>query len=360
MFRCIDISKHLSMKIDKNTKVLAFMNAYTEGKSGGDVAFIEIFRRLKFTDLTVVTSLLGRKLCVGCGLKAKYVLTSKENKFSQVVLTYFSRIARAIFISARHDLIYSSSDSLPDILPAFFVKLRNNKSKWIVKRYHDIPKERHLSYFFQKISMFLINKFSDKVIQNGKFGFDHIDFEKIPISKQKFDAVFMSRLHPSKGIFDLIKIWKNVVLKMPSATLGIIGEGNRRIVNKLAGEIQKQDLQKNIKLLGFLEEKKAFSIIKSAKLFLFPSHEEAFGIVLGEIMMCQVPIITYALPDLKWCRNYVFQVPYFEKEYFVKLICKLLADSKKRIKYVDEACKFAKNFTWEKAAENEKELINSF
>jgi len=339
------------------------MNAYTFGKSGGDVAFIEIFKRLNFQNLTVVTSLLGKKLCVELGLKAKYMITTREKEFGNVYLIYALRVLSGIFLigqapTKNYDLIYSTSDAISDVLPAFLLKIRFHGVKWIVKRYHDIPKTRVVSHFSQKLSIFLMKK-ADLVIQNGKFGFDHLEIDRILPSKQKYDAVFLSRLHESKGVFDLIEIWNSVCSELPNATLGIIGFGNDKVVAKLKMLIKRNNLQKNIKLLGFLEEKRAFSILKSSKLFLFPSHEEAFGLVLGEAMLCGAPIVTYALPDLQWCRDYVFEVPCFEKEYFAKLICKLLDDEKQRTKNVEKAYQFAKSYTWENAVENELNLIYS-
>jgi glycosyltransferase involved in cell wall biosynthesis len=336
------------------------MNAFSEGKSGGDVAFIEIFKRMPQMSLTIVTSLLGQKLCLESGLNAEFLITTEETTFRNIYLTYFKRIVFSFkFLLTRHnfDVVYSSSDSLPDILPAFIFKIFNLKIRWVVKKYHTISRTHFVSYIFQKISLFLISKMSDLVIQNGKFGFDHLKVEKIMPSLRKYDAVFMSRLHESKGVFDLIKIWQKIVRKNPKYSLAIIGHGTDKTMEKVKLLIRQKNLSQNIKILGFLNEKEAFAYVKSARLFIFPSHEEAFGIVLGEVMLCKTPIIIYSLPAINWCKNYVFKVPCFEKDYFAKLVCGLLRDDEKRKKYMDDAYEFAKKFTWEKAAENEKELI---
>jgi glycosyltransferase involved in cell wall biosynthesis len=343
----------------QNTRVLALMNAYTDGRSGGDVAFIQIFKSLDIQDLSVVTSFLGEKLCRELGLKAEFKISTSEKKFGNIFLIYFFRILRATFyiFKTKPELIYSSSDSLPDILPPFLFKIFNRDAKWIVKRYHDIPRIRFISSFAQKISLLLI-KSSDLMIQNGKFGFDQKMIKNFPAAEIKYDAVFMARIHDSKGVFDLVEIWRRVVMINSNARLAIIGGGNKYIIDKLREKIG-LNMRDNIFLLGFLPSSTAFGFLKSAKLFLFPSREEAFGLVLGEAMLCKTPIVSYALPALSWCRNYIFSVPCFEKKYFVKLIVKLLSDEKKRMKHVEEAKKFAESFTWEKAAEWEKVMIRS-
>lgn len=216
-------------------KILAFMNSYSQGKSGGDMAFVEIFKRLRFKKIIVMTSLLGEELCENSGLKAEFVVTTKEDIFENLYFIYFKRIVMAIFalLKIRNvDLLYSSSDALPDVLPAFVYKLLFPKTKWILKRYHDIPRIRFLPYLMQKISL-LFAKRADLVIQKGKFGFDHELIENALRAQQKYDAVFMGRLHESKGVFDLISIWENVVRFYPGAKLGIIGIGNKNFVEKL-------------------------------------------------------------------------------------------------------------------------------
>ena len=45
-----------------------------------------------------------------------------------------------------------------------------------------------------------------------------------PKSK-KYDAVFIGRFHPQKGVLELIDIWKRVVNKKPQAKLAMIGDG---------------------------------------------------------------------------------------------------------------------------------------
>src|SRR5690606_5524237 len=104
------------------------------------------------------------------------------------------------------------------------------------------------------------------------------------------------RLHSSKGIFDLIYIWEQVVKKMPEATLGIIGTGDNKTILRLQKLIKNKKLTNNIVLCGFLPNETAYSIIKGSTVFLFPSHEEGFGMVVGEVLALGVPTVTYDLP----------------------------------------------------------------
>ena len=44
-------------------------------------------------------------------------------------------------------------------------------------------------------------------------------------NKFEYDAVFVGRLHDQKGVVELIKIWKQIILLRPSSKIAIIGNG---------------------------------------------------------------------------------------------------------------------------------------
>jgi glycosyltransferase involved in cell wall biosynthesis len=50
-----------------------------------------------------------------------------------------------------------------------------------------------------------------------------------PISIRRFDAVFQGRLHPQKGVLELVDIWHLVVKKIPSAKLLLLVMVNLKI-----------------------------------------------------------------------------------------------------------------------------------
>ncbi len=47
----------------------------------------------------------------------------------------------------------------------------------------------------------------------------------IPIEKRKYDACFVGRFHPQKGVLELIDIWKMVCKDNSYAKLAMIGIG---------------------------------------------------------------------------------------------------------------------------------------
>ena len=71
---------------------------------------------------------------------------------------------------------------------------------------------------------------------------------QVPENK-KFDAVFIGRFHPQKGVLELIDIWKLVCAAKPNSKLAMIGVGE--LENEVKSKISKLGLEGNIVLFGF-------------------------------------------------------------------------------------------------------------
>ncbi len=346
-------------------KIVAFLNAYTQGKSGADVIFAEIYKRIINVELIIITSSLGKKFCIKHNLKAKYVITTDEKKFSNTIYTYIRRIVygiKIILTVPAVDIVYSTSDALPDVLPASLLSLKLNKPL-IGNIFHIIPKSRLISYLTQKIS-FQLFKWKNAVcfVDNDilikdliKQGFNKkqlilrypgINFSFIQKIKSiaKYNATSMIRIHPSKGIFDLIEIWKKVVTEIPNATLALIGTGEKKYIDVLKKGIAAHKLSKNMKLLGYLHDEEALQFIKGSSIFLFPSHEEGFGMAVGEALACNVPVIAYDLPAFRSTfKKNIYTIPCFNQKLFSRKVVEVLK-SKKRFLFQKNVLE---KFSWE-------------
>lgn len=360
--------------------ILAFLNSYTDGKSGGDMCFIEIFKRIPKRKLTVVTSQLGQTLCQTNQLKADYLITTNESDFRFIYWIYTIRILKGIYtaiLKGTIDVIYITSDALPDVLPAVFCKIRNPKAKVIGKVFHLIPQKRIISSITQQISHFLLKIIASYLVVDNSllkkelvtFGFisskilvnypaiNFPYFKKIKAQK-KYSATFMGRIHESKGVFDLVKIWKTVVKKMPEATLGIIGSGDKQIIHKLQELIQQSNLEKQISILGFLPDEKAYSFIKGSDVFLFPSHEEGFGMVVGEVLALQVPVVSYDLPVFtETFKPALSTIQTFDTKLFSEKVIDILNQPKKYDTVRATGKRLISKFSWETTAKKELEII---
>jgi len=376
-------AQSLSMKNFK-PRLIALMNSYSQGKSGGDMVFIELAKRMKNYDKIIITSFLGKKLCQKKGLKGKYLITTKETEFRNVILTYLKRISKALFLKIKAkegDVYLGTSDFLPDVLPIFWFKLKNRKVKWVQHVFHLIPFSRKISFFNQRISFLLIKQIADSVIVDNsllrddliKLGFEAsrifinypgIDLDYLKSVKGKgvdgYDAIFMAQLRSSKGIFDLIKIWKLICQKKPNVKLGVIGGGVETMVKRMQSLIESEGLKRNIDLLGYLEDDDAFAIIKSSKVFVFPSKEEGFGLASLEAQALGLPVIAWDLPVYKevFPRGMI-KVKMKNMRRFADEVLKLLANKKNYQRLSKAAIDNASRYDWDQAAKREFQIINS-
>lgn len=365
----------------KNPKIIAFMNAYSQGKSGGDMVFIEIAKRIEEYEKEIITSFLGKKLCLKEGLKGKFLITSKEKEFSNVVLTYFKRTIRACFLNIKpkkDDIFLGTSDFLPDVLPIFLLKSKFPQNQWIQHIFHLIPSSRKIPYLAQKVSFWLIKKKADKIVVDNnllkndliKLGFIpdkvyvnypgvNLEYLKKITAKEKiYEGVFMAQLRPQKGIFDLLKIWRLVCQKLPNAKLVIIGKGKKEIEEKLQKEIRLNKLENNIDFRGYLPNKEAFEVIKSSKIFLFPSHEEGFGIVGLEAQALRLPVVAWRLPVFEEIfPQGMTKIKIGEMKKFANEVVKLLKNKNFYQRLSKEAVRNADRYSWDKTAERELKIL---
>jgi glycosyltransferase involved in cell wall biosynthesis len=367
------------------TKIVAFMNAYSQGKSGGDMVFVETYKRISDYRKIVVTSALGKKLCQENGLMAKFLITTKEKEFGQAIPIYIKRTLKAFRLKikiSQNDILVGTSDFFPDVLPIFWLKLKNKRKSlfWVQNIFHLISRSRLLPHLAQKVSLILIKKYADAIIvDNRQFREDllragfapkkifvnypgiNLDYlGKIKPAKKGYDGVFMAQLRPSKGIFDLIKIWHLVCQKLPQAELAIIGKGQEGIVNEMKARIKKAKLEGNISLLGFLPDDEAFSLIAASKIFVFPSHEEGFGIAPLEAQALGLPVVAWNLPvfDEIFPKG-MTKIKRRDTQNFAMAVSSLLCDEKKRKGLAQQAKANAKRFSWQQTTGRVESILKT-
>ncbi|OGF54375.1 MAG: hypothetical protein A2452_02230 [Candidatus Firestonebacteria bacterium RIFOXYC2_FULL_39_67] len=385
------------MKNKKN--VLIFLNSFWnngKGMSGGDQMFIQVFKRIRdsFDKVYIYTNTDGETVVNNGGLlNVKLKISNKMFDKYNIFINYVFRTVKAFSCLKIKDIniIYSTSDFFPDVVPAYLYRVFNKNTKWFQCVFHVYPDWRNrpgskiksfIAGYLQKISFILIKKadcivninkqVGDYLIENGfdkskiivnTPGIDVEYFEHLTLKDnvEKYDATFLARLNPSKGINDLIDIWALVVGRNKNAKLAIIGGGSEEIKNMLKQKIINTDLVDNIKIIGFLEDNDAFSLIKNSKVFIFPSHEEGFGIAIAEAMACNVPVVSWDLPVYNEIfESNLVQIKENDVKCFAEKVVGLLEDNAERTRISGIAKIFVKKYDWSSISERHLEIINKF
>lgn len=386
--------------LPKRKKLVALETAHAgnQGFSGGDILLVEMLKRFrKPLDLTVIQHSSGSDHWEKPGLVLN-LIKLKKNYFDTTVLpimifvSYLIRTFQAKSVLDKIQppyILYSSSEILPDVIPAFLTKLIHPDSVWIARIHHiwlsPFKRPGSLmqnlgSYLLDKISLMTINMKADLVIvlnqnikkylKNHGFGEKKIevlgggvDYQAIskfkPLKVYFYCGVFLGRIHPVKGVFDLPVIWKEVVKTLPGAKLAVIGPGTKNSQNQLKKQVQGLGLEENIDILGFLSPKKVWSILKKAKIFLFTDYEAGFGLAVCEAMAAGLSVVGYNLQIFGdvYKKGYT-TVPIGDKQAMAREITDLLKNPARRKKLSGEAILQAKKLDWELSAKKFGQIIS--
>jgi glycosyltransferase involved in cell wall biosynthesis len=103
-------------------------------------------------------------------------------------------------------------------------------------------------------------------------------------------VLFLGRIHPNKGLLDLIRAWAQ--LKPSGWRVVVAGNDEDGHVSELKAEIRKLKLETRFKFAGPVDGVAKWELYRAADIFALPTKSENFGIVIAEALACGVPVIT--------------------------------------------------------------------
>lgn len=357
------------------------LNNIGSALSGGDRIFLELARNWsKNTSITIYgsqeTGLLVKRYRLPSTIKFIQI-DSQDN--SPVVIHQIRRFVRFIIYFLSHlsefknyTHLYSVSDFYPDLLPALLTKLVNPKSVWIAGFFLFAPNPfsrlspynqtgRYLAgliyYFGQKPAYWLVRLFSDIVfvtsspdtarfrqrtviIRGGVSLPKNLSiYQNLP---KVYEAVFIGRFHPQKGVLLLPQIWQKVVARYPAAKLAVIGIGS--LQSQLVEKIHQLKLENNIRLLGFQDGSKKYKTFSQSKIVLHPATYDSGGMAAAEAMAFGLPGVSFDLESLKtYYPQGMLKTPCFDLDRFSANIIRLLSSSKLYSQYSAKASQLIYN-----------------
>jgi glycosyltransferase involved in cell wall biosynthesis len=103
-------------------------------------------------------------------------------------------------------------------------------------------------------------------------------------------ALFLSRLHPKKGLPMLLQAWAEV--HPEGWTLELVGPNEDGHRAELEAQAQRLGLDSQVQFAGPVSDDEKWDVYRRANLFILPTHSENFGIVVAEALAAEVPVIT--------------------------------------------------------------------
>ena len=110
-------------------------------------------------------------------------------------------------------------------------------------------------------------------------------------ARERKRLIFMARLHPKKGLDLLIPAWAKLNRQRAGWELLIAGpdeNGHRATVARMIREL---GVSSCTTLVGPVTGAAKLELLKSADLFILPSHSEGLPVAVLEAMACRIPVI---------------------------------------------------------------------
>jgi len=114
--------------------------------------------------------------------------------------------------------------------------------------------------------------------------------ERFPHLRGQRILLFLSRIHPKKGVDLLIEAFASVASSDPALQLVIAGPDQVGLQAGLQQRAAALGIADRIIWPGMLSGELKWGAYRSAELFCLPSHQENFGIVVAEALACGLPV----------------------------------------------------------------------
>jgi glycosyltransferase involved in cell wall biosynthesis len=103
-------------------------------------------------------------------------------------------------------------------------------------------------------------------------------------------ALFLSRLHPKKGLALLVEAWARV--RPEGWELVIAGPDERGHRALIQDRIDAAGLMGEVRFAGAVDDERKWALYMSADLVVLPTRSENFGLVVAEALGAGVPVLT--------------------------------------------------------------------
>jgi len=116
-------------------------------------------------------------------------------------------------------------------------------------------------------------------------------FTRCPDLLNKRLAIFIGRIHPKKGCELLIEAFYRSLAPDPDWHLLIVGPDQVGWQADLVRLSEKFDIKDRITWAGMLRDERKWAALAASEIFVLPSHQENFGIVVAEALACDTPVL---------------------------------------------------------------------
>jgi len=171
--------------------------------------------------------------------------------------------------------------------------------------------------------------------------------------------LFAGKVKPRKnvhGIIDAFILFKEHTRS--SCKLVIVGSYGGEYYENLLAELCKHSLEQDVHFLGYVSAPMMYTLYTNARVLVFPSLNEGFGMPLIEAMSLELPVISSNISSLAEVVGEAgIVVDPYDHQAISKAMEQLLDDSELRTGLIKKGLERAKLFSWEKVGEKYSAVI---
>jgi glycosyltransferase involved in cell wall biosynthesis len=171
-------------------------------------------------------------------------------------------------------------------------------------------------------------------------------------------ALFVGTLEPRKNIPTLLKAFYLCKKKSPVLKLVIVGQNGWKY-SKIFSTLANLHLEKEVIFPQYVPHEDLPAIYNAAKLFVYPSLYEGFGLPPLEAMQCGVPVITSdtsSLPEIVGDGG--IMVSPYDVQGLAERMSEMVSDDTLRRENIRYGLSRAQLFSWEKCARQTQNVYN--
>ncbi|HIP33252.1 MAG TPA: glycosyltransferase family 1 protein [Bacteroidia bacterium] len=200
------------------------------------------------------------------------------------------------------------------------------------------------------ISMLNISEKKVEVVYNAVSE----NFKYNPSIKKENYILAVSSLDPRKNFKNLMLAFKELNLR--NYRLVIVGSENKVFSNVKIKNLIKEI--PNVEFTGYVSDDRLVKLYQKAKLFVYPSLYEGFGLPPLEAMACGTPVVVSnvaSLPEV--CGDAAYYVNPYDVKNIARGIETVLKDEILQKELIQRGLERVKLFSWERSAEKLAKII---
>lgn len=122
-------------------------------------------------------------------------------------------------------------------------------------------------------------------------GHAELFLDRFPVVNGRRIVLFLSRLHPKKGVDLLIEAWSAIAREFPDAHLVIAGPDHDGMQAELERQVERLGIGAQVLFTGMLNGRMKWSALEAAEAYVLPSYSEGLSMALLEAMAVGLPVI---------------------------------------------------------------------